>query len=65
MQPSTIQIYVSETTISNVSCQVVYSKYSIYDVLYMGFYATCSVFFGRELVVLQVFSQNAVMFTTD
>ncbi len=48
MRPSTIERYGSEPTISDASCQVVYSKYTMYDVSYMRFHATCRGFSQRN-----------------
>ena len=47
MRPSTIQMNGSKPTIYDFSCQVVYSKYTIYEVSYVRLYATCRFFSQR------------------
>ena len=48
MRPTTIQIFGSKPTILDVSCRVVYSKYTTYDVSHMQLYATCPCFSHRN-----------------
>ncbi len=48
MRPSTIHMDGSKPTTYNISCQVVYSKYTIYDVSYMQFYTTCRSYSQRN-----------------
>ena len=48
MRPSTIQIYGSKPMIYDISCLVVNSKYTIYDVSYIRLYATCRCFSHRN-----------------
>ncbi len=48
MRPSTIKIHGSEPTISDVSCPVVYSKYTTCDGSYIRYYATCRGFSHRN-----------------